>query len=130
MANFNKIYIKNLKIFAYHGNNPDEKINGQNFLIDCTAYTPSVKNLLIDDNLENTVSYSKIAKKIIEIATNTKFNLIETLAEKIAESLLVEFAKIHRCDIIVKKPEAPIKNADFEYVAVEISRERTEICHE
>ena len=29
-----KIIIKNLEIFAYHGVNPEEKQNGQRFLLD------------------------------------------------------------------------------------------------
>ena len=33
-----KIIVKNLKIFAYHGVNPEEKENGQNFVLDIDAY--------------------------------------------------------------------------------------------
>ena len=33
-----KIIIKGLKIFAYHGVNPEEKVIGQNFVLDITAY--------------------------------------------------------------------------------------------
>ena len=33
-----KIIIKNLEIFAYHGVNPEEKQNGQRFLLDLTLW--------------------------------------------------------------------------------------------
>ena len=32
-----KIIIKGLKLFAYHGVNPEEKVDGQNFVLDITA---------------------------------------------------------------------------------------------
>ena len=33
-----KILIRDLKIYAYHGVNEEEKINGQNFVIDIDAF--------------------------------------------------------------------------------------------
>ncbi len=127
MANLDKIIIKNLKIFAFHGNNPEEKIKGQNFFIDCTIYLEPRCRKKPPDKLETTVSYSKIIKKIKEATSNSKYNLIETVAEKIADAIIEEFDKILKCDIIVKKPEAPIKNTEFDYVAVAISRRRADI---
>ena len=41
-----KIIVKGLKVFAYHGVNPEEKINGQNFILDITAYIDLTKQKL------------------------------------------------------------------------------------
>ena len=49
--------------------------------------------------------------------------MIEKAAQVVADAVLEEFPDIFKVDITLKKPEAPIK-ADFDYVAVTISRER------
>ncbi len=115
-----EIIIKGLKIYAYHGVNEEEKINGQNFIIDVNM---KINRSEYTDNINSTVSYSKVAKEIKKIALEQKYDLIETLAEKIAKELLKEFDMIQNIEIIVKKPEAPMK-LDFEYTAVKISRSK------
>ena len=54
-----------------------------------------------------------------------KFNLIETVAEEAARSLIYEFKDICKIKVELKKPEAPMK-ADFEYVSVRIKRTRSD----
>ena len=56
-----KIIIKGLKIFAYHGVNPEEKVIGQNFVLDITAYK-NLKRAGNTDNIDDTVSYAKMLK--------------------------------------------------------------------
>lgn len=43
------------------------------------------------DNIDDTVSYKAVAKRLIGYVGGTEFELIETLAEKVAEILLDEF---------------------------------------
>lgn len=117
-----KIIIKDLKIFAYHGVNPEEKEDGQNFVFDITAFLP-LDVPCETDNVDDTVSYAKIIKAVRRIATSEKNDLLEHVAQRVADGLLLEFPKIHSLKIKLKKPEAPIK-ADFSYVAVEIERDR------
>lgn len=117
-----KIIVKNLKIFAYHGVNPEEKADGQNFVFDITAYL-DLSEPCKSDNVEDTVSYAKIIKSVTRIATSEKNDLLEHVAQRVADGLFEDFTKIIKLKITLKKPEAPIK-ADFEYVAVEIERKR------
>ena len=117
-----KILVRNLKIFAYHGVNPEEKEDGQNFVLDIDAYV-DISVPCITDNVDDTVSYAKIIKETAKIFTCQKDDLLERAAQRIADGLLERFDKIQKLRILLKKPEAPIK-ADFEYVAVEIFRER------
>lgn len=119
-----KILVRDLKIFAYHGVNPWEKADGQNFVIDITAMLDFKKARLSDD-LADTVSYSKIIKKTTAVFTAEKNDLIERAAERVAQALLDEFEKIESVTVLVKKPEAPI-NAEFSYVAVEITKSRAD----
>lgn len=117
-----KIIIKDLHIFAYHGVNEDEKINGQNFYLDITAFLDASVPCMTD-NVDDTVSYAKMIKKIIPAFTAEKYDLIEKAAQVVADCVLDNFDKIQAVEVILKKPEAPVK-ADFGYVAVEIRRER------
>lgn len=117
-----KIHIKGLKLFAYHGVNPEEKENGQNFILDIEATLDCEKARLTDD-LNDTVSYTKMIKTTRAVFLAEKNDLIERAAERVATALLDEYSKLNSVTITLKKPEAPI-SADFDYVAVEIKKER------
>ncbi len=124
----NKIIIKDLKLFAYHGVNPEEKENGQNFVFDITADVDFLKARKSDD-LNDTVSYASMIKTVRRVFCEGKDDLLEYAAERVAAALLKEYPKINSVDVILKKPEAPIK-ADFNYVAVEITKSREELLNE
>lgn len=117
-----KIIIKGLKVFAYHGVNPKEKRDGQLFILDITLYMPLGIPCESDD-LNDTVSYAKALKTAVRVMNEASYDLIERAASRVAEELLCEFPAIQKVNILLKKPQAPIK-ADFSYVAVEIERER------
>ena len=51
------------------------------------------------------------------------FNLIETLAHKLAEAILVKFPLVQTVTITVRKPSAPIKYA-VDHVGVSVTRRR------
>lgn len=119
-----KILVKGLKIFAYHGVNPEEKENGQNFILDITADV-NLKTPCLTDNVDDTVSYAKIIKEANRVFLLQKDDLLERAAKRVADALLEKFDKITAVTVLLKKPEAPIK-ADFEYVAVEITVRRAE----
>ncbi len=117
-----KIIISNLEIFAYHGVNEEEKINGQPFVLDieCTADLSAAR---MSDNLDDTVSYAKIIKLARSVFLLEKNDLIERAAQRTAQAILDEFDKLQSVKILLKKPQAPIK-ATFDYVAVEIMLNR------
>ncbi len=119
-----KIIIKGLKIRAFHGVNPEEKIDGQNFILDITAEL-DVKKAQMSDDVDHTVSYAKIIKTATQVFTAESYNLIETAANKVGMEIMKTYPKLRSITVLLKKPEAPIK-ADFEYVAVEetITREQ------
>lgn len=117
-----KILIRNLKIFAYHGVNPEEKVQGQNFILDIDAFV-DISVPCKTDNVDDTVSYAEIIEETIRIFTSRKYDLVERAAERASEGLFDRFEKIQALRILLKKPDAPI-DADFEYVGVEIERNR------
>ena len=106
-----RIIIRGLRIFAYHGVNPEEKQNGQDFVIDLTA-TLDLSAASLSDNLDDTVSYAKIIKTVKRVFTAEKYDLIEKCAGAVAEAVLEEYPQIEEVTVKVMKPDAPI-SADF-----------------
>ena len=119
-----KIIIKGLKLFAYHGVNPEEKVDGQNFILDITAKLDATK-AKVSDNVDDTVSYAKIIKTVIAVFTAQSYDLIEAAANKVGMEIMKTYPQLQSVTILLKKPEAPIK-AEFDYVAVEetVTREQ------
>ena len=117
-----KIIITDLHLFAYHGVNIEEKIEGQNFYLDITGYADLSQACRTDD-IDDTVSYSKMIKRAGYAFTVEKYDLIEKAAQEVADILLREFPRLRAVDVTVRKPEAPVK-AEVGCVAVSIRRER------
>ena len=115
-----KVIIKDFELFCYHGVNPEEKEDGQIFVFDIEAGV-DLSTPCNTDNVDDTVSYAKIIKTVRRVAQSEKNDLIERVAQRVADELFSEFEKIETLKITLKKPQAPIK-ADFNYVAVEIER--------
>lgn len=119
-----KIIIKGLRVFAYHGVNPEEKRDGQPFELDVTLFVPLLRAGRSDD-LNDTVSYAKAAKTVLRVMTEASYDLLERAANRVAEQLLLEYHGVEQVEVLLKKPQAPVK-ADFEYMAVCITRQRAD----
>lgn len=123
-----KILIRNLKIYAYHGVLDEEKANGQYFIFDIDAFV-DISVPCKTDCVEDTVNYALMVERITDIFTSQKDDLIERAAQRVADGLFAEFERISALRILLKKPSAPI-DADFDWVGVEINRKREEIINE
>lgn len=117
-----KIIINSLKVFAYHGVNPEETQYGQNFELDITAQV-DISSACQTDELEQTVSYAAMIKTVKRTMLEKNCKLLEHAAQRVAQALFAEYRQITALKITLKKPDAPMK-ADFGYVAVEIERVR------
>lgn len=116
-----KIYIKDLQVYGYHGVNIEEKNMGQRFLISLELNI-DLRNAGLSDNLYDTVNYAEICYKVEEVFLSKKYDLIEKAAEEVAETILINFEKINKIKVLLKKPWAPI-GKPLNYAAVEIERE-------
>ena len=104
--------------------NPEEKVDGQNFILDITAQLDATK-AKVSDNVDDTVSYAKIIKTVTAVFTTQSYDLIEAAANKVGMEIMKTYPQLQSVTVLLKKPEAPIK-AEFDYVAVEqtITREQ------
>lgn len=50
-----------------------------------------IRKAAASDQLEDTLDYKSVAKRIIEFVEASEFQLVETLAERVAEIILTEF---------------------------------------
>lgn len=116
-----RLILKGLEFKACHGVLPREKQEKQPFIVDAILYLDLVSADGSDD-LNQTVDYSQVYHTIRAIVEKQSFNLVETLAEVIARSILGKYP-VEAVDITVKKPQAPIAGR-FEYIAVEIHRQK------
>lgn len=115
-----KIYIKDLQIFANHGVLKEEKKLGQKFIISLELKL-NLKKASVGDDLNETVNYAKLCAEVEKIFKKESFDLIETAAEKIAEYILLNYEKVEGVKVLLKKPWAPI-GMNLEYASVEIER--------
>lgn len=116
-----KIIIKGIEVFAFHGALEEENSLGQKFYIDLELYKDLKKAGKLD-SLEDTVHYGLVHDEVVAICKNNTFKLIEKLAEEIAKNIIKNHA-IKKIKVKIRKPNAPIRG-HFEYVAVEIKRHK------
>ncbi|MDD6135629.1 MAG: 2-amino-4-hydroxy-6-hydroxymethyldihydropteridine diphosphokinase [Lachnospiraceae bacterium] len=117
-----KIIIKDLEIFAYHGVLDFEKRNGQPFLVTVELMV-DLRDAGLTDDLEATVNYANVCEDIRNVMTDEKYNLIESAAENIASAILLKYNKVKSVTVSIGKPQAPIPMT-FDMVRVEITRKK------
>jgi len=115
------IEVRGLSVHAHHGVHEHEREHGQRFVLDLVL-VPTSSLGCETDRLADTVSYGDAARVAVEVATATRFDLIERLAAHVADTLLARLP-LERATVTVHKPEAPL-GLEFEDVAATVSRVR------
>lgn len=115
-----QIIIENLQVYAYHGVYREENEKGQNFYINAVLETDTVNAGTLDD-LELSTNYGEVCRFLDEFIKRHTYRLIETVAEKTAEAILLNFPLIRQVTLEVRKPEAPVP-LPFESISVRITR--------
>ena len=115
-----EIIIRDMEAFGYHGVLEEEKGLGQKFLVSANIRLDASKAIK-EDRCEYTVDYGMVCKRINEIVGLERYDLIEALAGRIAEVILLEFAPVKNVVVEVKKPWAPVK-VSLDTASVRIER--------
>jgi dihydroneopterin aldolase len=114
-----RILLRGIQFFAYHGAYDEERRLGQRFLVDVDL-TPRVGAEAVGDDLSRTVDYGKAHAIVIEIGTQHQFKLLETLGIRICQALL-ERLPVLQVTVRVSKMSAPLPGLQGG-VTVEITR--------
>jgi dihydroneopterin aldolase len=115
-----KILLSDLEFYGTHGVLDIEKTTPQKFIITICLYQDLSLPGRTDD-LKLTTDYSLVYKIVKSIVETQSFNLIEALADAIANKIISNF-RIDEVVVKVNKPNAPLNDAVFSAVSVEISR--------
>ena len=117
-----KIIMKDMAFFGYHGVMKEERALGQKFIVSIEL-SLSLKEAGKTDDINKTVSYAEVYDLVKKLVENVKFMLLEALSENIALIILKDFQMVSEVSVEIKKPEAPIPGI-FNYMAVKINRSR------
>ncbi|WP_159888016.1 dihydroneopterin aldolase [Paenibacillus puerhi] len=117
-----KITMKGLAFYGYHGVFPEENKLGQRYVVDAELHMP-LDRAGRSDALEDTVNYAEVSELIRSIVEERTYKLIEALAEHIASEVLSTYTGIHAITVRVHKPNPPVA-IQFDGVSAEIHRKR------
>lgn len=115
-----KITIQNLQVFANHGVYPEETKLGQKFLVSAELYT-DIRTAGRSDDLDNSTNYGVVCQEITRYMKENTFKLIESVAERLAEHLLLTYPLVRGISLEIKKPWAPV-GLPLDTVSVKIER--------
>ncbi len=117
-----KILLNKMSFYAYHGVLPEENKLGQTFVVDLELRQLDLRPAGTSDVLAKSISYAEVYQTVKQITEENKFQLIEALAEHIAEAVLDKY-QVPEVLVRVVKPNPPVAGS-FESFGVEMIRSR------
>lgn len=118
---YDQIKITDLEVFANHGVFSEENKLGQKFLVSAVLYTDTRKAGKTDD-LTASIHYGEVSAFITKYMKEHTYQLLERVAETLAEEMLKSISGLCKIDLEIKKPWAPV-GLPLKTVSVKISRE-------
>ena len=116
-----RITVRGITAHAHHGVYDWERERGQTFVVDAVLELDT-RPAAADDDLERTVNYAELSQRLHGILTGEPVDLIETLAQRLADACLAN-QLVDAVEITVHKPDAEL-GVPFDDVTVGIRRER------
>jgi dihydroneopterin aldolase len=117
-----QLTLTGLKAAAFHGVYDHERRDGQVFIIDVTVHL-DLSPAASGDDLGQTIHYGELAEEIVTAVERDPVDLIETVAQRIAD-LVLAHEPAQLVQVTVHKPSAPI-TVPFDDVSVTIMRGRS-----
>lgn len=117
-----RIRLTGLSARGYHGVLPFERSEGQIFTADVTLDLGPRGTAVaaVTDSLNDAVDYSAVANAVVTLIEGEPVALLETLAERVSETVLA-FPRVMAVEVTIHKPNAPLEVA-FDDVSVTITR--------
>ncbi|MCG7416992.1 MULTISPECIES: dihydroneopterin aldolase [Microbacterium] len=116
-----EITLTGVRAHGFHGVYPEEKREGQDFVVDVVLQL-SLRPAAESDDVRDTVHYGELAERIVAIVQGDPADLLETVAQRIADDVLAD-ERVMLVTVTVHKPQAPI-TVPFGDVSVTIRRGR------
>ena len=118
------ITVTGLELWGHHGVFDHEKRDGQRFIIDLSVELDSQEASARDD-VAHTLNYAELLDVVEQVVTGEPVDLIETLAERIAQTVW-QFPPARTVTVTVHKPHAPVSQTVSD-IAVTMTRHRPEL---
>lgn len=115
------IKVKNIRVYAYHGCLIEEGKIGSDYRIDLSVKA-NLKKSAKSDQLHDTVDYVHL-NKIVKEEMSVKTKLLETVADKILDRILLEIHLVEFVKVKVSKLNPPI-GGNVEMVSIVMKRKR------
>ena len=119
-TNMDKIFLRQLEVEAIIGIWDWEREVKQKVVIDLEMAT-DIRKAAASDSIQDTLNYKSVAKRLIGFVSDSSFQLVETLSERIAEIVVTEF-NVSWVKVTVDKPGA-IRGSKDVGIIIERSRE-------
>lgn len=116
-----EIRLRGIEVFAHHGVLDHERELGQPFLVDVTIEL-DLGPAAASDDLGSTIDYGTLAATIHDRVAGETFDLIESVAGRVAD-LVLEDPAARAVEVVVTKPRAPF-TVPVGSVAVVVRRRR------
>ena len=116
-----KISIENLEVYAYHGVYPEENKLGQKFFLSLQLFIDTNRAVGQDDLMQS-VNYGEVCFLLKDWMEKNTFCLIETVADRLAQAVLLQYPLVQRIILEVKKPNAPV-SLPLESISVTVERQ-------
>lgn len=104
MANY-QVSIDDIRLFAFHGLYPEERILGNWYTLDVLVESESQPNF--SDDIANTIDYSQIYAICKQVMANP-VDLLETVAETIAQQIRAELMEEVAVLVQISKENPPM----------------------
>lgn len=117
-----KIILSAISVRAVIGTLAHERLAPQKLMIHAELYGDFRKAGKTDD-FHDTFDYSAVEKSLIEHAENSSFQLLEALAESLAQTILEEQTLVREILLRIDKPGAPLR---AQCVSIEIRRDHSQ----
>jgi dihydroneopterin aldolase len=121
-AGADRLAVRGIEAYGHHGVFDFERREGQVFTVDLVLGVDT-RPAARSDDLQETVDYGTLVAAVKEAVETDPVDLIETLAQRIADVCLTD-QRVQWAEVTVHKPNAPIE-ATFTDVALTILRSRT-----
>jgi dihydroneopterin aldolase len=117
-----KIYLKNIRLYAYHGCMDEEKKIGSDYVVNIVVDT-DINLSSKTDSLKDTVDYVAL-HTIVKTEMKQRAKLLEHVADRIIKRILMEFPEVNKAKVKVAKKNPPI-GGNVEEVAVKREMKRS-----
>jgi dihydroneopterin aldolase len=114
-----RIALTGLRVRGFHGVLPQERVDGQDFLVDVVLHLDLAPAAASDD-VTDTVHYGELAERLAAVVGGEQVDLVEALAERLA-AVCLSYDLVQQAEVTVHKPSAPIP-LRFDDVSVTLVR--------